>query len=321
MRFLGFWIICLLLTRLSAGFVLPCVAGESATFFLRTNAEVDSEGIYLHQLVGTNSVADLPSVRLADSPPLGRPMFLTRGQINEAVQRSNPALVATNWSGAERVRVARRSRPLEETEIKQLLTAVLQRDQVRDKGELELRLMRPWTTVAILDETVVLNILDFPATGIVPNLYLRFELRHGQESLGSWQLSLQARVWREVWVARSALKRGQALSESDLTREKRDVLTLRDMLNVPSSNISSLELTDNVLEGAPVAARSVRSRPLIRRGELVEAFVRDGALSVSFRVEVLEDGAPGQMVRVRNTQSRRELRGKVQNEQTILIAL
>ena len=321
MRFLGFWIICLLLTRLSAGFVLPCVAGESATFFLRTNAEVDSEGIYLHQLVGTNSVADLPSVRMADSPPLGRPMFLTRGQINEAVQRSNPALVATNWSGAERVRVARRSRPLEETEIKQLLTAVLQRDQVRDKGELELRLMRPWTTVAIPDETVVLNILDFPATGIVPNLYLRFELRHGQESLGSWQLSLQARVWREVWVARSALKRGQALNESDLTREKRDVLTLRDMLNVPSSNISSLELTDNVLEGAPVAARSVRSRPLIRRGELVEAFVRDGALSVSFRVEVLEDGAPGQMVRVRNTQSRRELRGKVQNEQTILIAL
>jgi len=321
MRFLGFWIICLLLTRLSAGFVLPCVAGESATFFLRTNAEVDSEGIYLHQLVGTNSVADLPSVRLADSPPLGHPLFLTRGQINEALQRSNPALVTTNWSGAERVRVARRSRPLEETEIKQLLTAVLQRDQVRDKGELELRLMRPWTTVAIPDETVVLNILDFPATGIVPNLYLRFELRHGQESLGSWQLSLQARVWREVWVARSALKRGQALNESDLTREKRDVLTLRDMLNVPSSNISSLELTDNVLEGAPVAARSVRSRPLIRRGELVEAFVRDGALSVSFRVEVLEDGAPGQMVRVRNTQSRRELRGKVQNEQTILIAL
>jgi flagella basal body P-ring formation protein FlgA len=269
----------------------------------------------------THSAAALPSVRLADAPPFRQPIFLTRGQINEAVQRISPNLVATNWSGAERVRVARRSRPLEEAEIKQLLTAVLQRDQVRDKGELELRLMRPWTTVAIPDEPVVLNILDFPVTGIAPNLYLRFELRHGQESLGSWQLSLQARVWREVWVARSALKRGQALNESEVTREKRDVLTLRDMLNATSSSISSLELTDNVQEGAPLAARSVRSRPLIRRGELVEAFVQDGALSVSFRVEVLEDGAPGQMVRVRNTQSRRELRGKVQNEQTILIAL
>ncbi|MEO8426475.1 MAG: flagellar basal body P-ring formation chaperone FlgA [Verrucomicrobiota bacterium] len=282
---------------------------------------MDSEGIFLHQLLGTNSAAALPSVRLADAPPFGQPILLTRGQINEAVQRFSPTLVTTNWSGAERVRVARRSRPLEETEIKQLLTAVLQRDQVRDKGELELRLMRPWTTVAIPDEPVVLNILDFPANGIVPNLYIRFELRHGRESLGSWQLSLQARVWREVWVARSALKRGQPLMESELTRERRDVLTLRDMLSAPASNISFLELTENVQEGAPVAARSVRSRPLIRRGELMEAIVQDGALSVSFRVEVLEDGLLGQMVRVRNIQSRRELRGKVQNEQTILIAL
>jgi hypothetical protein len=102
------WIICLLLTRLSAGFVMPCVAAESSTFLLRTNAEVDSEGIFLHQLVGSNSAAALPSVRLADAPPFRQPMFLTRGQINEAVKRISPTLVATNWSGAERVRVARR---------------------------------------------------------------------------------------------------------------------------------------------------------------------------------------------------------------------
>jgi flagella basal body P-ring formation protein FlgA len=35
----------------------------------------------------------------------------------------------------------------------------------------------------------------------------------------------------------------------------------------------------------------------------------------------LEEGVPGQLVRVRNLQSRRELRGKVQDEQTIIISL
>jgi flagella basal body P-ring formation protein FlgA len=49
--------------------------------------------------------------------------------------------------------------------------------------------------------------------------------------------------------------------------------------------------------------------------------VQDGVLNISMKVEVLEDGAPGQTVRARNVQSRRDLRGRVLDEKTILISL
>ena len=39
------------------------------------------------------------------------------------------------------------------------------------------------------------------------------------------------------------------------------------------------------------------------------------------KVEVLEDGAPGQLIRVRNADSRHDIRGKVLDQQTILVAL
>jgi flagella basal body P-ring formation protein FlgA len=39
------------------------------------------------------------------------------------------------------------------------------------------------------------------------------------------------------------------------------------------------------------------------------------------KVEVLEDGAPGQIIRARNPISRRDVSGKVLNEQTILVTL
>jgi flagella basal body P-ring formation protein FlgA len=42
---------------------------------------------------------------------------------------------------------------------------------------------------------------------------------------------------------------------------------------------------------------------------------------ISLKVEVLEEGVPGQMIRVRNYQSHRELRGKVEDEHTISIPL
>ena len=49
--------------------------------------------------------------------------------------------------------------------------------------------------------------------------------------------------------------------------------------------------------------------------------MQDGALSITLKVEVLEDGVSGQIVRVRNVQSRRDIRGKVLNEKTILVSL
>ncbi len=71
----------------------------------------------------------------------------------------------------------------------------------------------------------------------------------------------------------------------------------------------------------PVLNRSVRVRPVIRRGQVVDGVYQDGSLSISLKVETLEDGLLGQTVRVRNPKTKRELYGKVQNEQTVLIAL
>jgi len=53
---------------------------------------------------------------------------------------------------------------------------------------------------------------------------------------------------------------------------------------------------------------------------MVDAIARDDALMISVKAEALEDGVPGQLVRVRNVRSKREFKGKVQDEQTVLVA-
>jgi flagella basal body P-ring formation protein FlgA len=61
--------------------------------------------------------------------------------------------------------------------------------------------------------------------------------------------------------------------------------------------------------------------PVVHRGQTVAALVNQGALNITMKVVVLEDGAPGQIVRARNQQSLRDIRGKVLNDQTILVSL
>ena len=128
-------------------------------------------------------------------------------------------------------------------------------------------------------------------------------------------------MWRDIPVAHSTLQRGEALKDADITMERSDVLVQRDaFMNFPTTD-ESLELTESISEGHPVLNRSVRIRPTILRGQMVDAVFQDGSLGISLVVETLEDGVLGQTVRVRNPKTRREIHGKVENEKTIRINL
>lgn len=294
-------------------------AGVPSALDLNTNAQATSDGVFLRQIA--RAASPLPDVLLAPAPPFGQTVTLTRGQIQEALERLAPDFATTNWLGAERVRVTRRDRVLTQAELQQLLTTTLQREYVKDRGELELRFARPWTPVSVPDEPLRLNILELPLNGISPLLLLRFELRTAHEAIGPWQAVLQARIWKEIWVAQSPLSRGELVRDAALARERRDLLLLHDApADVPRDD-ASLELVESIPAGAPLLARVLKQRALVHRGQPAHALIRDGGLEVTMKVEVLEDGAPGQTVRARNPDSKREIRGKVLDEQTILVTL
>jgi flagella basal body P-ring formation protein FlgA len=320
---------------LSLLLVCAARAQEAATWQLLPEARVDSSGIFLPQLVqlvvpssasssasvAAASSAVLPQIRLASAPSPGQTASFSRSQISELVQKNYSGLIVSNWSGATLVRVSRRTRQFSDSDMTELLTATLQRESVRDRGELELHLIKPWAAVPVPDEPLTLKFSDLPASGVSPSFVINCELWTGSERVGAWPLTAQAKVWRDIPLAHSPLVRGQLLKDADITLERRDVLAQRDAwLNYPTSD-ASLELTENIPEGLPVLNRSVHARPLIHRGRLVDGLYQDGGLIISLKVETLEDGLLGQIVRVRNPKTKHEIYGKVQNEQTVLISL
>jgi flagella basal body P-ring formation protein FlgA len=212
-------------------------------------------------------------------------------------------------------------RAFTESDLLALLTATLQRDYVKDRGELELICKQPWPEPRLPDAPLTVKILELPTAGVTPSFIVRFQLCTAQESLGTWQTTMQARVWRTVWVAHSNLRRGEWVNRADILHERYDVLNVRDALAEFSTPDSNLELAASVAAGAPLLARAVKPRTVIHRGQIANALVQDGMLSISTKVEALEDGAPGEIIRARNPVSSRNLSGKVLDDQTILISL
>jgi flagella basal body P-ring formation protein FlgA len=171
------------------------------------------------------------------------------------------------------------------------------------------------------DEPLTLDIQDVPTMGVASAFMTRFSLRTDHETLGTWTANLKANVWREVDVASRQLKRGDAVTADTFSRERRDILNLHEPLADVSASNDDLEYAESVPSGAPLLARMVKAKTVIHRGQRADALVEDGGLSIKTKVDIMDDGAPGDYIHARNIDTHRELVGKVLNERTILISL
>ena len=211
---------------------------------------------------------------------------------------------------------------LDEVAVTKLLASALQEQFTGGAGELNLRFTRPWVSQNAPAGQLTVKILEMPTSGVTSAFIVRFEIfTAAGASLGNWQMPVQAHLWREIRVARSMLKPGESVADADIALERRDVLALRAPLAEFAEEGASLEIAESIPAGSPLFARSVKLRPVVRRGEMTNARLEEGALSVTMKVQALEDGTPGQIIRLRNLQSARDFSGKVLNEKTVLVSL
>jgi flagella basal body P-ring formation protein FlgA len=278
-----------------------------------------SQGILLTDVATNKSEQPLPRILLAPAPPVGRPMFFSRAQISSLLAKAAPEIACTNWGGVERTKISRATRVVNDTTLKELLAETLQKESVKDRGELELRFTRPWTAVATPDDPISIKITELPSSGVSPNFICRFDLLAGEEKVGTFQQPLTAKVWKEIFVARSNLTRGTPLRDADVGLEKRDILNNRDYLTSVPLDDPYVEFRENVAAGNQITARALRLRTVIKRGRMIDAVAQNEAMTLSVRAEALEDGVPGQMVRLRNVRSKKEFKGKVKDEQTVVV--
>ena len=180
-------------------------AGEAPPLQLLAAAPVSGDGIFLPQIF--SSAQPLPAIRLGDAPAFGKNLILTRAQICDLLAANAPG-VGTNFSGPDAIKIFRRARTLGESDILGLLTATLQHDYIKDKGQLELRLAQPWTALVLPDEPLTLDITELPTAGVTSGFIVRFTLRTGQETLGNWSGEPQGvRLARSVGGQRPAQAR------------------------------------------------------------------------------------------------------------------
>ncbi|MBM3834493.1 MAG: flagellar basal body P-ring formation protein FlgA [Verrucomicrobia bacterium] len=297
--------------------VLWSLAARADALELKPQAEVDVQGIFLDQIVAGQKTEQMANILLAPAPAWGQTRLLKRAEITQILIKANPLLAANNLAGAPEVKVTRQSRKLAPEELLQLLTKKFtpKGNNERD-GKLELRFTREWRPVSVPVEPIDLRIVFQPNNGPTANFMVRFEILCGAELITTSSATLSGRLLRNVWIAQSSIKRGTGLDAADIIEEERDILTLPQPVWTGRRDGFS-QLSENIQAGGIIYARAIQQRPVVQRGQPIQAVAVDGPLTVSIRAEALEDGAINQIIRARNIRTQKVVRGKVINEDTI----
>lgn len=130
----------------------------------------------------------------------------------------------------------------------------------------------------------------------------------------AWSIFVPARIERhaEVVVVARPIARQQIIEQSDVRLKRMETSSLLGGYYDRIESVVGLEARRALTPGQVVTSALVATRPLIQRGQLVTLYSGHAGLGVHMRGEALEDGAPGDSIRVRNPSSQRVVEGYVE---------
>lgn len=133
------------------------------------------------------------------------------------------------------------------------------------------------------------------------------------KGIKTWTIYVPVRVGvlDKVVVVSHALPRGHVISAGDIQQETRDLSSLSGGYLLNPREVIGQSLRRPMVIGAVITPASIKPAQAIRRGEKVTILARRKGIEVRMTGIALADGAPGELLRVRNILSKKIIQGIV----------
>ncbi|MBD3669478.1 MAG: flagellar basal body P-ring formation protein FlgA [Gammaproteobacteria bacterium] len=134
-------------------------------------------------------------------------------------------------------------------------------------------------------------------------------------------VSAQIRQLAKVLVAVQHLRRGAVLQQQDFTLKEMDINRLRYGYFTDFNDVSGKRLKRHLNRGAVLTPAAIAVTKLVKRGERVTIVAETDGIAIHAAGEALEDGAMGDIIRVRNLNSKKEIEARVDGPGRVRVGL
>lgn len=188
------------------------------------------------------------------------------------------------------------------------------------EGDLHLSFARPWNGVEIRNDKDWKVVLDqMPGGYVTPSMEVVFRIEASGKTVGTWTETVNAKVFRPVWTTLRRLDRGERLDSSVCALKNTDVLSQKLPYVPADADLSIYEMAQTLGQERPLTEQDIKLRPLVHKGDFVNVVVSQGALNISMKGIALGTAGAGEMVGIRNKDSRKDFQAQVIGPNTVQV--
>lgn len=126
-------------------------------------------------------------------------------------------------------------------------------------------------------------------------------------------------IFQPVVCASRDIKRGERISEDDLYFVKRNISHLSSKILTDMNKIIGLMATHNVKKDTSLKEWMFEKFPIVDKGDIVTILAESGDLKVTAPGKILMKGYEGELVKVQNLMSKKEIYAKVVNSSMVAV--
>lgn len=315
--------ILILAAALFAVILLVVDGNAGVTVTLHREASVRGVEIPLGSVAAVSGVSaearqSLETASVGTSPIPGGSRIVDLDTVKVKLRQAGFDIARMAFLGAERVTVSRVSRRVTPEEIVEAARAAVSE------------------RIGPSDERIVIEPLSQPQEIQLPlgALSLRGALRGEVTSLAhvvvdasvdgapqrSVSVTLRVDRFREVPVASRAIRRQALLTGDEIRLESRASGQLPAGAFTRSDETVGKQAVRDIKAGEVLTSRVLQPLPVIQKGDLVTLVVEGKGFRITASGRATEEGRPGQLIRVTNLASRKELYGRVEEGREVRIS-
>jgi flagella basal body P-ring formation protein FlgA len=289
---------------------------REATVVNETVKVADIAQIILNQETAQQLKSDLAGITLFESLAVNQVKNLKGDEILSRISSAGIALNQIGYSIPTTVSIIRKGRKVTESEIKDALKKSLQ--DVSSEIDIKSILWQGDQLVPEGTSTVAIEKLGQLSQGRLP---LKVEIKVNDKVETQFLATASVEDWRVLPVLSRNLARGALLTPQDITVTRVNMSKLPADIVYNSEELIGKRTKGNMSLGEAVRLSSLDVPPVITKGKRVTAKYNRGLLTATAYVTALEDGVKGAEIKVRNETSKKNLIGKIKNENEVEVRI
>ena len=127
------------------------------------------------------------------------------------------------------------------------------------------------------------------------------------------------RTYEDIAVPNKKIDRHDILAMDDLVIKRMETTKLAGLTFDNAEELAGKRAIRSILPNIPITAEMIDNPPLIKKGDFIKVSVQSGNLHIVTKGVAKEDGYVGKVIRIKNTDSNKELYGKVEDSTTVKI--